>query len=275
MELNDTLCVALAPAVVRDALEDVALLRASVDHCESFVKRARDEFALTITVPHGTLRGRYEVRVHVAAEHGDAEGRPRRMLGFHARAEGLGALRGQIDVVLAPDDAGDATCIEYRVWATATGPLAELPARQIENALRDCIDDFFREFCAIVQAKHGLAPNRARAAAPRRARVPASGRADGRGKAPRVAASGRRVGRPRCRRSSSSPGRAGAAVGVGRDDRVRRAAALRRALVQRRLITLARPAPRRARRHGRASLPMPRNCFRYADGDVPSAPAKC
>ncbi|OXH89665.1 carbon monoxide dehydrogenase, partial [Burkholderia multivorans] len=56
MELNDTLCVALAPAVVRDALEDVALLRASVDHCESFVKLARDEFALTITVPHGTLR---------------------------------------------------------------------------------------------------------------------------------------------------------------------------------------------------------------------------
>ncbi|EEE05747.1 carbon monoxide dehydrogenase [Burkholderia multivorans] len=171
MELNDTLCVALAPAVVRDALEDVALLRASVDHCESFVKRARDEFALTITVPHGTLRARYEVRVHVAAEHGDAEGRPRRMLGFHARAEGLGALRGQIDVVLAPDDAGGATCIEYRVWATATGPLAELPARQIENALRDCIDDFFREFCAIVQAKHGLAPNRARAAAPRRPHV--------------------------------------------------------------------------------------------------------
>jgi hypothetical protein len=103
MELNDTLRVPLAPAVVRDALEDIALLRASFDHCESFAKLARGEFALTITVP--------------------------------------------------------------------LGPLAELPARQIENALREWADDFFREFCAVVQAKHGLAPNRARSAAPRRQHV--------------------------------------------------------------------------------------------------------
>jgi carbon monoxide dehydrogenase subunit G len=53
MELNDTLRVPLAPAVVRDALEDLALLRASFDHCESFAKLAHGEFALTITVPLG------------------------------------------------------------------------------------------------------------------------------------------------------------------------------------------------------------------------------
>lgn len=60
MELNDTLRVPLAPAVVRDALEDIALLRASFDHCESFAKLARGEFALTITVPLGPLRARYD-----------------------------------------------------------------------------------------------------------------------------------------------------------------------------------------------------------------------
>lgn len=56
-------------------------------------------------------------------------------------------------------------------WATASGPLAELPARQIENALREWTDDFFREFSAVVQAKHGLVPNRARTNAPRRQHV--------------------------------------------------------------------------------------------------------
>lgn len=171
MELNDTLRVPLAPAVVRDALEDIALLRASFDHCESFAKLARGEFALTITVPLGPLRARYDVRAHSVGEDGDAQGQPRRVLNFKARADGLGALRGQVELLLTPDDDADATRIEYVIWATASGPLAELPARQIENALREWADDFFREFCAVVQAKHGLAPNRARSAAPRRQHV--------------------------------------------------------------------------------------------------------
>lgn len=171
MELNDTLRVPLAPPVVREAFEDPALLRASFDHCESFEKLAHGEFALTITVPLGPLRARYDVRAHAAGEQGDAEGQPRRMINFKARADGLGALRGQVELVLLPDDDANATCIEYVVWATASGPLAELPARQIENALRAWTDDFFREFCAVVQAKHGLAPNRVNPAAQRRQHV--------------------------------------------------------------------------------------------------------
>ncbi|WP_175867655.1 CoxG family protein [Burkholderia contaminans] len=171
MELNDILRIPLAPPVVREAFEDLALLRASFEHCESFEKLAPGAFALTITVPLGPLRARYDVRAHAAAEQGDAEGQPRRVLNFKARADGLGALRGQVELVLMPDDDANATRIEYVVWATASGPLTELPGRQIENTLREWTDDFFREFCEVVQAKHGLAPNRARAAAPRRQHV--------------------------------------------------------------------------------------------------------
>ncbi|MGZ2745892.1 CoxG family protein [Burkholderia stagnalis] len=172
MELNDALRIPLAPSVVRESLEDIALLRASFDHCESFVELARGEYALTLTVPLGPLRARYDVRAHVAGEQGDAQGLPRRILNFKARADGLGALRGQIDIVLFPEaEDADATRVEYGVWATATGPLAELPARQIENALREWADDFFSEFCAVVQAKHGLAPNLARTSPQRRQHV--------------------------------------------------------------------------------------------------------
>lgn len=74
MELNDTLRIPLAPPVVREAFEDLALLRASFEHCESFEKLAPGAFALTITVPLGPLRARYDVRAHAAAEQGDAEG---------------------------------------------------------------------------------------------------------------------------------------------------------------------------------------------------------
>ncbi len=129
-------------------------------------------------MPLGPLRARYDVRAHVVGERHDEPVHTRRTLNFRARADGIGALRGQIDVVLAPADdergasrRAPTTRIEYAVWATASGPLAELPGRQIQNALHELADDFFNEFCAVVQAKHGLAPNRARDGAPQRQHV--------------------------------------------------------------------------------------------------------
>ncbi|PXW24306.1 CoxG family protein [Paraburkholderia caballeronis] len=180
MELNDALRIPLAPSVVWDALQDAALVRASFAHCESFHRLSPGEYALTFTVPLGPLRARYEVRAHIAH---DVEQplpmpqTPRRILSFRARADGIGSLRGQIDVALraeedeAEADGGQRTRIDYSVWATLTGPLAELPPRQIENALHGLADDFFTEFCAVVEAKHGQGPNRVSDAPPRRQHV--------------------------------------------------------------------------------------------------------
>lgn len=175
MELNDALRIALAPSDVWDALQDIALLRASLDNCEAFSRLARGEYALTLTVPLGPLRARYEVRAHVASKNQEQPDATHRALNFKARAEGVGSLRGQIDVTLRRDEAspgsGPSTRIDYSVWATLTGPLAELPSRQLENALHELADDFFTEFCAVVQAKHGQGPNEARGAHSRRQHV--------------------------------------------------------------------------------------------------------
>lgn len=175
MELTDALRVPLPPSAVCDALQDIALLRASLENCETFGRLPTGEYALALTVPLGPLRARYDIRAHVASIEarlagGAAQGAAdslHRTLNFKACATGVGSLRGQIDVVLAGDgsvEAGgeaDSTRIEYSVWATLTGPLAELPPRQIENALHELADDFFAEFCAVVEAKHGKRANRA------------------------------------------------------------------------------------------------------------------
>ncbi|WP_144162884.1 CoxG family protein [Paraburkholderia sp. BCC1885] len=175
MELNNALRIALAPSDVWDALQDLALLRASLDNCESFTRLAGGEYALTLTVPLGPLRARYDVRAHVANKNAVEADAPHRALNFKARADGVGSLRGQIDVTLRPDESATSkapsTRIDYSIWATLTGPLAELPARQIENALHELADDFFTEFCAVVQAKHGQGPNRARGTHGRRQHV--------------------------------------------------------------------------------------------------------
>ncbi|WP_175939583.1 SRPBCC domain-containing protein [Caballeronia sp. BCC1704] len=167
MEVTEALRVPLEPAHVEDALGDLALLRASLDNCESFTRTPAGEYALTLVVPLGALRARYDVRAHPAGRtrQGDAEQDDdrayARTLSFKARGEGVGSLRGQIAVALNPGDGGESTWIEYTVWATVSGPLAGLPARQIENALREGADDFFAEFCEVVRAKHGLPSMRA------------------------------------------------------------------------------------------------------------------
>lgn len=174
MELTDALRVPLAPSAVREALQDIALLRASLENCESFSRLPTGEYALTLTVPLGPLRARYDVRAHLASTQArlaedassSSDDSLHRTLNFKACASGVGSLRGQIDVVLREEGSVDendqtsGTRIDYSVWATLTGPLAGLPPRQIENALHDLADDFFVEFCAVIEAKHGMRANR-------------------------------------------------------------------------------------------------------------------
>lgn len=177
MELNDALRISLGASDVWDALQDLALLRASLDNCESFTRLAAGEYALAMTVPLGPLRARYEVRAHVAGQDSGPADAQRRTINFKARAEGIGALRGQIEVRLRAEEGAHgagkerSTRIDYTIWATSSGPLAELPTRQLENALRRLADDFFAEFDAVVRAKHGQGPNRARGSAVRRQHV--------------------------------------------------------------------------------------------------------
>jgi uncharacterized protein len=173
MEVTEALRIPLDPAHVRDALADPALLRASLDNCESFTRTPNGEHVLTLVVPLGALRARYEIRVHAAGRtrqdaHQEADdttpaedGIYSKTLSFKARGEGVGSLRGQMAVALNAEEDEAATWIEYTVWATVSGPLAALPPRQIENALREGADDFFAEFCEVVRAKHGLPSLRA------------------------------------------------------------------------------------------------------------------
>jgi carbon monoxide dehydrogenase subunit G len=177
MELNDALRIPLAPSDVWDALQDLALLRASLDNCESFTRLAHGEYALAMTVPLGPLRARYEARAHVAGQDSGPADAQRRTVNFKASAQGIGALRGQIEVRLRGDEGAyrtgrdRGTRIDYTIWATSSGPLAELPTRQLENELHRLADDFFTEFAAVVRAKHGKGPNRARGSPPRRQHV--------------------------------------------------------------------------------------------------------
>ena len=113
MELTDAVRIPLAPAAVAEALSDLPLVRASLENCEAFSRLPSGEYALTLTVPVGPLRGRYEVRLHVSdADTGAEADRQletgafralRRVINFKAGAAGVGSLRGQVEMALDGD----------------------------------------------------------------------------------------------------------------------------------------------------------------------------
>ncbi|EAY63838.1 hypothetical protein BCPG_02139, partial [Burkholderia cenocepacia PC184] len=236
MELNDTLRVPLAPTVVRDALEDLALLRASFDHCESFVKLAHGEFALTITVPLGPLRARYDVRAHAAAE----QGRRRRSAAPRAQLQGAGRRpRRAARPGRTRADAGwRRERHANRVRGLGDG---ERAARRTAGAAdRQCAARMDRHVLPrVLRGRAGETRSRAESRERRRAAPPAcisaAGIAGGRDEAFAAASSRRRAERTCRERAPASRFRHGARVGLGSDDRVRRAAAVRGALDQRRL----------------------------------------
>lgn len=180
MEMTDAVRICLAPSAVAHALSDPALVRASLENCETFSRLPDGEFLLTLTVPVGPLRGRYDVRLHISEGDAtpDCPAEPgafralRRVINFKAGAAGVGSLRGQVEIALDGEvpaaeqhasGAGPTTRIDYAIWTTLTGPLAGLPLGQVENALQALAEDFFAEFAAVVEAKHGKRPNRATA----------------------------------------------------------------------------------------------------------------
>lgn len=126
MEVTEALRVPLAPARMRVALSDFALLRASLDNCESFTRTPNSEYALTLVVPLGALRhpgasGRAHARRISYRRHRSRRRRAdlelqgaRRRRRLAERADRGGAQsrgRGRGDV-------------HHTVWATVAGPLA-------------------------------------------------------------------------------------------------------------------------------------------------------
>ncbi len=214
MELNDALRIPLAPSDVWDALQDLALLRASLDNCESFTRLSHGEYALAMTVPLGPLRARYEARAHVAGQDSGPADAERRTINFKARAEGIGSLRGQIEVRLRPEEGAlgareRGTRIDYTIWRRRPGRSLNCPRVSSKtrfiisptisspNSARSCVRNMGRDRTARavrrrVASMYFCGPSRS--AASRDALVPnMATRSPG--------------GRPACRMASLTPSR--------------------------------------------------------------------
>lgn len=133
---------------VWNALNDPAVLQASIPGCEVLEKSADNEFTATVVSKVGPIKARFAGKVtlsNIAAP-----------VSYTLTGEGSGGAAGfaraDIDVALEALEQ-DVTLLRYGVKANVGGKLAQLGSRMIDAAARKSADDFFDLFARQVGTK--------------------------------------------------------------------------------------------------------------------------
>jgi carbon monoxide dehydrogenase subunit G len=130
---------------VWDALNDLAVLKASIPGCESLEKTSDTTMKATVSLKIGPISARFTGTVMLSDL--DAPN------GYTISGEGQGGVagfaKGGAKVRLADDGAGG-TILTYEVHAQVGGKVAQLGARLIDASAKQISDQFFDRFGAAV-----------------------------------------------------------------------------------------------------------------------------
>jgi len=129
---------------VWDALNDPAILKASIPGCDSLEKTSDHEMKASAAVKIGPISARFAGRVELS----DID--PPN--GYTISGEGQGGVagfaKGGAKVALADD--GPGTLLSYDVKAQVGGKIAQLGARLIDASAKQMADAFFDRFTALL-----------------------------------------------------------------------------------------------------------------------------
>jgi uncharacterized protein len=131
---------------VWDALNDPAVLRASIPGCENLEKLSDTAMKSTVAVKIGPISARFNGTVTLA----DID--PPN--GYTISGEGQGGVAGfaKGGAKVHLDDDGPGTKLSYEVHAQVGGKIAQLGARLIDASAKQISDQFFDRFSATVAA---------------------------------------------------------------------------------------------------------------------------
>ena len=152
MDMTGERRIAAPRQAVWQALNDPAVLKASIPGCESLDKLSDNEMQATAAVKVGPMSGRFNGKVHLA----DLDPPNGYTISGEGQGGVLGFAKGGAKVDLADD--GPGTLLHYEVHAQVGGKLAQLGARLIDATAKQMADAFFDRFSSQVGQPEGAAP---------------------------------------------------------------------------------------------------------------------
>jgi carbon monoxide dehydrogenase subunit G len=149
MEMTGEQLVPAPQRVVWDALNDPAMLKASVPGCESIEPSGENQYQVLMVARVGPVSAKFKGKLTLS----DVKPPESYSIAFEGQGGAAGFAKGGAQVRLAPE--GDKTRLSYDVKASVGGKLAQIGSRLVDAAARKVADDFFRNFNEKVGSAHG------------------------------------------------------------------------------------------------------------------------
>jgi carbon monoxide dehydrogenase subunit G len=149
MEMSGEQLVPAPQRVVWDALNDPAMLKASVPGCESIEPTGDNQYQVLMVARVGPVSAKFKGKLTLS----DVKPPDSYSIAFEGQGGAAGFAKGGAHVRLAPE--GQKTKLSYDVKASVGGKLAQIGSRLVDAAARKVADDFFRNFNQKVGAAQG------------------------------------------------------------------------------------------------------------------------
>ena len=140
MEMSGEQLIPAPQRVVWDALNDPAMLKASVPGCESIERSGDNQFLVQMVARVGPVSAKFKGKLTLS----DVKPPESYSMAFEGQGGPAGFAKGGAHVRLIPD--GDKTRLAYDVKASVGGKLAQIGSRLVDAAAKKVADDFFRNF---------------------------------------------------------------------------------------------------------------------------------
>jgi len=141
MELTESYTLPVPQQRAWEALNDTAILRASIPGCDSIEADGENAYALSMSASVGPVKARFKGRMLLT----DIDAPHTYTIVFEGQGGAAGFGKGNARVTLEPE--GDAaTKLSYAATAQVGGKLAQIGSRLVDGAARKIATEFFKRF---------------------------------------------------------------------------------------------------------------------------------
>jgi carbon monoxide dehydrogenase subunit G len=145
MELTESYTLPVSQLRAWEALNDTAILRASIPGCDSIEPDGETGYAVALSASVGPVKARFKGHMELK----DIDAPHTYTIVFEGQGGVAGFGKGRTHVTLEPDG-DDATKLSYTATAQVGGKLAQIGSRLVDAAARKLAGEFFRRFIAQV-----------------------------------------------------------------------------------------------------------------------------
>ncbi len=143
MELSESYLLSVPQQRAWEALNDTAVLKASIPGCESIEPDGENAYTLAMTAAVGPVKARFKGRMQVT----EIDAPRSYTIVFEGQGGAAGFGKGSAHVTLAAQGE-NVTELSYSANAQVGGKLAQIGSRLVDGAARKLASEFFKRFGA-------------------------------------------------------------------------------------------------------------------------------